>query len=139
MFRDLLAVLVAVVTLVAASLPLTRMRRQRAVIKTDLEILALLPAGTEAHRRLSEHVQEAVLRALRDGEKRRDRPGMLIAVLDIPAGAIATVAGDGLWKVVGILGLVVGLLVAGISFPRFVRDSAGVPLWMLRSSRDDKG
>jgi hypothetical protein len=135
-FRDLLAALAALVGLVTAAFPLTRARRRRAAIKTDLDILVLLPAGTEAHRQLSDHVEHAVLSAIRDAEARRDWPGIVYVAVATPLGAIFAFAGDGVWALVGALTLALGLMIAVFSFPRFVRDANGIPLWMLRSSRD---
>jgi len=71
-------VVVALVGVAAASAA-THNRRSR--LKTDAEVLKLLPENGEARKLLAAHIERAIVRLAEDDEMRRDPLGVVIALM----------------------------------------------------------
>ncbi|MFE9956182.1 hypothetical protein [Micromonospora sp. NPDC005299] len=127
---------VAVLTIGAAVLQVQRRGGRRAEIRQDLELLALLPKGSEAHRLMTKHIDSSVTKLIGvESEKRRDWTGVVLAIIFI-AGALTAVyyafQASGLLSVVlWVAAVLVGTIgAAGLAqdvVPR-KRDAKGRPI-----------
>ena len=89
--------------LLAVALQLLRERAgrsgMRAQLKTDLEIVALLPDSSDVKARLQANIDERIGRMIKDeSEKRRDLYSTLLGVFLLAFAAWMTTIGDRFWS-----------------------------------------
>jgi hypothetical protein len=129
-------VAIAVLGVSAAALQFSRRGESaRAAIRSDVEILGLLPPGSEAHRELARHVQARVVRLVRFEEgARRDPSGIAVVGVCLASGGLCTflaIRDSGFrWFGLSISLFFLALAVWGavLSIPRTQRDAKGKPV-----------
>lgn len=124
---------VAVLTILAAGFEVVRRRaNSRDRIKQDLELLQLLPEGSKARVKLTEHVENRVLKLIEhDEELRRDPTGIAFSVIFFALAAACigyAVHGGSWWWLL----VVPGAFLLLISISGFSQD-------VRKLKRDEKG
>jgi hypothetical protein len=123
-------IVAAATTAVVVALEVLRVRLgrggRRAELKQDLEILSLLPEGSETRDHLKAHVDRVVMGLINDeAEKRRDPYGVFLGLVFLALGVWVGTLGSRLWlALAGFLALLGVLALWQNAIPRR-RDERG--------------
>jgi len=117
-----------VVAFVGAAVAGAGTRNRRSQLKTDAEVLMLLPENSDARRLMESHIEGSITRMAEDDEKRRDPMGSVLALLFLGfAGWTWTLALDGSnwWVAPAIFFTTFGFVGLGSDAFRAKRDERG--------------